>query len=88
LIQEILTDWKVPGMGLSVVIDGEVALSQGFGYRNMEGRLGGTPYTLFPIASATKAFTAMSLAVLADDGKLDWNRPVGRLCRPSASSIP
>src|SRR5712692_1604920 len=32
--------------------------------------------TLFPIASCTKAFTTASLAILADQGKLNWDTPV------------
>jgi CubicO group peptidase (beta-lactamase class C family) len=32
--------------------------------------------TLFQIASLSKAFTAASLAILVDDGKLDWDDPV------------
>jgi CubicO group peptidase (beta-lactamase class C family) len=33
-------------------------------------------HTLFPIASNTKAFTAMALAILVDEGKLKWDDPV------------
>ena len=32
--------------------------------------------TLFQIASVSKAFTAATLALLVDDGKLDWDDPV------------
>jgi CubicO group peptidase (beta-lactamase class C family) len=35
-----------------------------------------TTRTLFAIGSATKAFTTMSLALLADEGKVDWDTPV------------
>jgi len=34
------------------------------------------PDTIFQIASLTKAFTAASLGILVDEGKLDWDDPV------------
>ena len=35
-----------------------------------------TPDTVFPICSVTKSFTATALALLVDEGRLDWNAPV------------
>jgi CubicO group peptidase (beta-lactamase class C family) len=58
------------------VKDGEVILSQGFGKRDVAEGLEVTPQTLFPIGSATKAFTTMALGMLADEGKADWDTPV------------
>jgi CubicO group peptidase (beta-lactamase class C family) len=34
------------------------------------------PDTLFPICSVTKSFTATGLALLVDEGKLEWDAPV------------
>ena len=39
-------------------------------------KLAVTPRTLFPIASISKSFTATGLGMLADEKKLDWDRPV------------
>jgi len=64
--------WSGPGY----VVDREIVLCKGYGDRDTERKLDVTPHTLFPIASATKAFTTMSLALLADEGKLDWDIPV------------
>jgi CubicO group peptidase (beta-lactamase class C family) len=75
-VDSIMRDWKVPGLAISVVKDGEVIFSQGFGKRDVDGGLEVTPQTLFPIASCTKAFTTTSMAILADEGKLDWDTPV------------
>ncbi|WP_445300795.1 MULTISPECIES: serine hydrolase [unclassified Microcoleus] len=30
----------------------------------------------FPIASCTKALTAMTIGLLVDDGQLDWDRSI------------
>src|SRR5260370_15067191 len=75
-VQSTMDDWKVPGLGIAIVKDGEVVFSQGFGKRDVEHNVEVTPHTIFPIGSSTKAFTTLAMAVLADQGKLDWDRPV------------
>jgi CubicO group peptidase (beta-lactamase class C family) len=75
-IQERMEEWKVPGLAIAVVRDGEILLCQGFGKRDVEQDLPVTSRTLFAIGSSSKAFTTMALGILADEGKLDWDRPV------------
>src|SRR5947209_2156500 len=77
-VRDIMRDWKVPGLAIAVIKDGEVIFSQGFGKRDVEAGLEVTTQTLFPIASCTKAFTTTAMAILADEGKLDWDTPVKR----------
>ena len=71
-----LKDWTVPGAAVVVVKDGAIVFSHGFGLRDVARGLAVTPHTVFPIASSTKAFTTMALAILADEGVLDWDTPV------------
>lgn len=66
----------VPGVALAVVADGEVLLCEGFGLRDVENAEPVTADTHFPIASDSKAFTAALLCGLADEGRLDLDRPV------------
>ncbi len=75
-VRRTMDDWKVPGLAVAIVKDGEVVFSQGFGKRDVEHNVEVTPQTIFPIGSATKAFTTMAIALLADEGKLDWDIPV------------
>ncbi|MBM3814433.1 MAG: serine hydrolase [Acidimicrobiia bacterium] len=75
-VEEQMKEWKVPGVAIAVVKDGKVILSKGYGQRNIKENLPVTPKTLFAIGSSSKAFTAISLALLADDGKLEWDKPV------------
>ena len=77
-VRNIMQDWKIPGLAISIVKDGEVLFSQGFGKRDADEGKDVTTQTLFPIASCTKAFTATSMAILADEGKLDWDTSVKR----------
>ncbi len=75
-VEEVRKDWDVPGVAIAIVKDDEVILSEGFGLRNVKENLPVTPDTLFAIGSSTKAFTAMAVAQLVDQGKLDWDKPV------------
>lgn len=65
----------IPGCAVAVVADGEPVLCEGFGLRDLGRSLPVTTRTLFPIASATKTFTAALCALAAADGALDLHRP-------------
>lgn len=60
----------IPGMSLAIVKDGKVVLAKGFGYKDLTKQIPVTADTQFPIGSATKAFTALSVLMSADEGKL------------------
>ncbi|HSK64149.1 MAG TPA: serine hydrolase [Pyrinomonadaceae bacterium] len=60
----------VPGISLAIVKDDRVIYLKGLGYKNFEQQLPVTPDTRFAIGSASKAFTAMLVALSADAGKL------------------
>ncbi len=72
----ILTRFQVPGVGLAIVKDGQVVLAKGYGVRELGKPAEVDEQTLFGIASNTKAFTAAALAILIDEGKLDWDDKV------------
>jgi CubicO group peptidase (beta-lactamase class C family) len=60
----------IPGLSLAIVKDDKVIYLKGLGLRNIEKNLPVTPDTLFAIGSSSKAFTAMSIAMAQDEGKL------------------
>ncbi|MCC6745044.1 MAG: serine hydrolase [Acidobacteria bacterium] len=60
----------IPGASIAIVKDDRIIYMKGFGLRNVDKNLAATPYTLYAIGSSTKAFTAMSVVMSADDGKL------------------
>ncbi len=76
LVKASMQEWKIPGLALAVVHDGEVVLQKGYGVRDMRGAEPVTPHTQFLLCSITKSFTAAGLGLLVDEGKLEWNRPV------------
>ena len=75
-VTQVMADWQVPGLALAAVRDGRVVVSRVYGLRDPERGLPVTPRTLFAIGSVTKTFTATGLAILAEEGRLDWDRPV------------
>ena len=56
--------------------DGKVVVTQGFGVRKLGDPTPVDGKTIFEIASNSKAFTAAGLAMLVDQGKLEWDDPV------------
>ena len=75
-VNQMLTEWRVPGASVAIVKDGKLLYAKGYGLKDVKNNFPVTERTLFPIASCTKSFTSAALAILADEGKLDWNKPV------------
>ena len=53
-----------------------MALVKAYGLRDVEANLPMTPSTQFVSCSITKSFTATAIALLHDEGRLDWTKPV------------
>jgi len=70
LFAKFQADQHVPGVVYGVVKDGKLAYVKGIGVQNIADKGAVTPDSLFRIASMTKAFTALSILKLRDDGKL------------------
>lgn len=68
--------WRVPGAVLGIIDHGKVVYTGAFGYRDCENHLPVTEDTVFPIGSATKAFTTTAIGMLIDKGKLDPDKPL------------
>jgi CubicO group peptidase (beta-lactamase class C family) len=72
----IRIDLPVPGAVLAIVRGDEVIFARGFGVADIEKKTAVTPDTSFFIPSATKAFTATPVGMLADEGRMQWDDPV------------
>jgi CubicO group peptidase (beta-lactamase class C family) len=75
-VKRVLNTFRVPGMSVAIVKDGKVVLARGYGLRRLGDPAPVDAATRFGIASNTKLFTATALALLVEDGKLAWDRPV------------
>lgn len=76
LVAQALKSWDVPGVAVVVVQRDKVLWLHGHGLNSIESQQPLSHQTIFPIASCTKAFTATLIAMLADDGKLNWDDAV------------
>ncbi len=59
-----------PGLALGIIKDGSIIYARGYGMANLEYDIPNTPQTVFRTGSLAKQFTAMCIAILADQGKL------------------
>lgn len=75
-IEKVMRDWNTPGIAVGIVIGDKLEYRKGFGFRDLENQLPVTSGTLFPIASNTKLFTAVSMGMLVEEGKMAWDEPV------------
>ncbi|MDM7852534.1 serine hydrolase domain-containing protein [Pseudochrobactrum kiredjianiae] len=67
---------QIPGIGLSIVRQGKILYTGGIGVLETGTDRPVTADSLFAIASCSKAFTTTLCAILAEQGKLDWDRPI------------
>jgi CubicO group peptidase (beta-lactamase class C family) len=75
-VSDQLRKWKVPGVAIAAVQNGQVIYSHGFGVRDVKGNFPVTTKTIFPIGSISKSFTSLSMGMLNDEGKLEWDTSV------------
>jgi CubicO group peptidase (beta-lactamase class C family) len=78
-IDEMLTAMARAGTFTGSVLiaqDGQVLLSQGYGFADRVQGIPNTPKTRFHLASITKQFTAMAILILESQGKLSVEDPI------------
>jgi CubicO group peptidase (beta-lactamase class C family) len=76
LVANALTKFKVAGAAVAVIKDGKVVLQKGYGVTDINTKKPVNECTNFAIASNSKAFTTMALAILEEEGKLKWTDKV------------
>src|SRR5712692_748495 len=80
-VNEELKATNTPGAAVVVIVGDRVVFAKGFGVSSVETRTPITPDTLFRIASTTKMLTAAALVVLAEQGKIKLDEPIGKYVR-------
>jgi putative pyoverdin transport system ATP-binding/permease protein len=61
---------NVPGAALALIKDGRIVLEKGYGFRDLAPQTPVTTATLFNIGSISKSFTALGIAQLADQQRV------------------
>ncbi|MEO8934326.1 MAG: serine hydrolase [Xanthomarina sp.] len=72
-IESSRQDWKIPGMAVGIVKNGEVVYAKGFGEKLLGKGEMVDANTVFSIASVSKNMTAAALGILVDEGKINWD---------------
>lgn len=76
LVERSMKAFDVPGISVGVIKDGKVVYAAGHGVRSLNTKQPMNENTLVGIASNSKAFTALSLGMLVEEGKIKWDDPV------------
>ena len=77
-VKTIMAVTGTPGMAIAVVKGDRAILVKGYGFADIERGIPVTENTAFYIASATKAFTALTVALMVDRKELDLDAPITR----------
>lgn len=75
-IEERMDFYKVPGMSLAIVKNGELHWAKGYGMANTNDSIEVTSTTLFQAGSISKPIAALAALKLAEEGKLDLDTDV------------
>ena len=74
-VNKAIKEWEVPGLALAIVKDDKVVYAKGYGLCELGKTDAVDARTIFAIGSSSKAFTATSIGMLVDDGKLKLDDP-------------
>jgi CubicO group peptidase (beta-lactamase class C family) len=75
-VAQAMKDFEIPGAVVVIVQKGQIAFSKGYGVRQLGKPEPVDAQTLFQIGSCSKAFTAMAVGTLVDQGKMAWDDPI------------
>jgi len=76
-IMESFIESTTPGGAVIVVRDGQILHKAAYGLADLEQATPLTPKSVFHLASVGKQFTAMGILLLAEEGKLKVDDPIG-----------
>lgn len=76
LIDQEMAQNEITGVSIALVDNQQVIWQKGFGYADLENKLPATPETVYRAGSIAKVFTAAATMQLAEQGKLDIDRPL------------
>ena len=74
--QQVMKEWQIPGLALSIVKDNQIIFAKGFGEKELGKGKPVDEHTAFQIGSVSKSFTATLIAMLVDEEKINWDDPV------------
>jgi CubicO group peptidase (beta-lactamase class C family) len=76
-VQEVLQKTGVPAASIAVVRDGQIAYVKAYGTQRLDPNTPARTDARYGIGSISKQFTAAAILMLAEEGKLNLDDPVG-----------
>ncbi|HEY5535310.1 MAG TPA: serine hydrolase domain-containing protein [Ignavibacteria bacterium] len=70
-LEERLANYKIPGISIAVIDNGEIKWARGFGYKDVSTKEPVTQNTLFQAASISKVLTAIAFMKLKEKNEID-----------------
>ena len=77
-VQAAMAKQHLAGVSLAIAQNGTILYARGYGWRNVAKRLPASADTVYNIASISKQFTAASVLLLQQDGKLSLDDPLSK----------
>ncbi|MFT4847523.1 MAG: CubicO group peptidase (beta-lactamase class C family) [Sediminicola sp.] len=75
-IRQVIKDFQIPGLSIGIVRNDSIIFSKGYGNLEIHKERKVDENTIFGIGSISKSFTALTLGILVDEGKIDWDDKV------------
>ncbi len=76
LIEKEMSKNDITGLSIALVDDQRVVWQTGFGYADLENDVPAAPETVYRAGSIAKLFTASAVMQLAEQGRIDIDRPL------------
>ena len=76
LMLRLMATYHAPGAAVVLIKGGATVLQKSYGVRDLTTRAPVTAQTLFNIGSISKSFTALAIAQMVDQNKLDLDTPI------------
>jgi CubicO group peptidase (beta-lactamase class C family) len=79
-VDALFAPWSkdTPGAAVLVIREGRIILKKGYGLANLESHKRIEPDTAFLLGSVTKQFTALTIMMLRERGKLSYDDPLSK----------
>lgn len=75
-IHQVIKDFEIPGLSIGIVRNDSIIFSKGYGNLEIHKERKVDENTIFGIGSISKSFTALTLGILVDEGKINWDDKV------------
>lgn len=76
--RDVLARTGVPSASIAIVKDNQIAYLQAYGDARLQPKMAAQPEMRYSIGSISKQFTATAILMLAEEGKLSLDDPVGK----------